>query len=78
VIFGDITFADEAHGVGAFYPAAYVVCQSSKFVGRRRGPIVVVCWVAEECAVVEEFASVTVHDRQGPMYLCFDMLHAFG
>jgi hypothetical protein len=28
--------------------------------------------------VVEEFTSVTVHDCQGPMYLCVDRLHAFG
>ena len=32
-VLGNVFFADEADGVGAFYPAANAVCESSKFIG---------------------------------------------
>ena len=62
-VFGYVPLSDEAYGVGALYPAADAVSQAAKFVGRGFGPVVVVCWVSEERAVIEERASVLVQDR---------------
>jgi len=78
VILGNVFFADEVDGIGAFYSAAYAVCESSKFSGWRLGPIVVISRVAEESVIVEKFACVFVHDCKGTMYFIVDALHLFG
>jgi hypothetical protein len=58
----------ELDGVGACYSSAYALCQSPKFVGRRKTPCGFVFVASHELSVVEELARVYVHDRHSLIY----------
>ena len=54
-VLGNVGLADESNGVGTPDPAADALCEASKLVCGRYGPVALVDRVPQELAVVEQF-----------------------
>ena len=58
----DVGFGDKFNGVGAFYPSAYTLCKTSKFIGSVSVPGILEFGVMEELSVFEVLDSLHVND----------------